>query len=212
VTPEACPLCGEPRHDGKCDKPQSGKWHCVLCLLDKIRPGPKLPPSILLAAGVSLTDVWCQRCGAPICNEHRANAKRHQRCLEDCRLRTPVELARVKAALETYAPDYMKTGPARCTACRMPTFRRNLCQRHYRAVRNGDLMLTTERLRPVRGVPAVVKWFRLPRSMYPLAKRLAEMEDMAFARWVTELVTREIKSKLKMDPRTVSTVWDPPTK
>lgn len=205
---EICPLCGLATHRGKCDKPTKGAWWCGLCLLATVKDdGPQLPRAILLAAGVHLTSAWCTRCGVPVCKMHheRGAAKRSPpRCVPECRTRPPRETGRLVQLLKIYVPDYLTGGPARCVVCRRPTYRRNLCSRHYNAVRLGKTELSVERLRPHKHlVPRVQIHPSLPVPVYEAAKLLADEADQAFNVWLADVIAREAIARKKKDPRAI---------
>jgi hypothetical protein len=135
----------------------------------------------------------------------------HPRCHpRDCRERPPVELARIKAALKIYVPDYMTAGPARCTVCRIPAFRSRLCQRHYQQVRKGAVEVTVEKTRPFHGDRTKLRAIYLPKTVDDAVKNLAEKAQKSVSKWLADLARAEVKKQTGYEPPVIASLFDYP--
>jgi hypothetical protein len=206
-------MCGVPEHSGKCPRPERGRFWCGVCLEEKLFASEveRADPSLLLAAGVHKTARWCVRCGSPVCKLHRdmgsAYRRAHARCTPDCRLRPQAVTVRITKALQVHVPDYLTAGPVRCTVCRLPAYRRNLCQRHYTAVRAGKTELYAEAQRKVRGYKSTTVAMYCPTDTYEAAKDLAHRAGKTFSAWANELIEREVELKTGVKPRLLRTIY-----
>ena len=194
--PSACPLCGLPRHRGKCSRLPKGEWWCGLCLTETLSPSDlaaatPLTAATLISAGIERTSKWCVGCGTPVCSKHRGT-KQTVRCVVDCRRRLPSKVATLKATLVKYVPDYLTAGPQRCRVCALPAYKTSLCGRHYAAVRRGDLELYVERQRRTDGARQQCVSVYLPPAAYEAAKSIAEAEGVSTARWLGDVIKAEV--------------------
>lgn len=193
---DSCPLCGLPSHQGKCPKTPKGEWWCGICLLGVVAPTTEfskpLSPAVLFAAGVQRTTKWCVRCGSTLCARHGFFDTARPRCLNNCLTRTPAETARLKSTLEIYTPDFLAAGPIRCVVCKMPAYRRELCHRHYRDLRNGKKLLSVERQRTFRGNADHIVSTYISADLKACVESLAMTENKSMSAWIAALIEREV--------------------
>jgi hypothetical protein len=206
----SCPLCAQPEHVGRCERPPVGYWWCGACLEEAVKPADgELPPSVILAAGVKLTSKWCRHCGAPLCTVHRKDGGvRSFLCLEECRERPAKEHARLAKLVETHNPRYLEEGPTRCRVCTSPVFKKALCTRHYSQVRRGRLELLPERQRSLKGEGNLaILPVKLPKEMAVAAAELALADGKSRSKFIADLIHREIFRRKGTDLRRGRTLF-----